>query len=54
MKKDIAIEEIRGTRLKISAKYGHSTRRLIEHYKKMEKKYRNRLFVEDSKHLVKA
>ena len=54
MKKDIAVDEIRDTRSKISAKYGHSTRRLIEHYKKMEKKYRNRLYIDDSKHLVKA
>jgi len=54
MKKDIAVEEIRSARLKISAKYGHSTKRLIDHYKKMEKKYRNRLFIDDSKHLVKA
>lgn len=54
MKKDIAIEEIRDTRSKISAKYGHSTKRLIDHYKKMEKKYRNRLISDDSKHLVKV
>ncbi|MFZ2655663.1 MAG: hypothetical protein WAX69_12095 [Victivallales bacterium] len=54
MKKDIAVQEVRDTRSKISARYGHSTKRLIDHYKKMEKKYSSRLIVDDSRHLVKA
>lgn len=43
MKRDIAIEEIRAVRTKISAKYHHNTRQLLEHYRKMEKKYKGRI-----------
>ncbi len=43
MSKDIAVEEIRAVRTKISAKYHHNTRELLDHYRKMEKKYRNRI-----------
>jgi hypothetical protein len=38
-----AIEEIRKTRHKISAKYHHNTKELLEHYKKLESKYSDRI-----------
>ncbi len=43
MSRDIAIDEIRAVRTKISAKYHHDTRRLLDHYRKMEKNYKDKI-----------
>lgn len=43
MSRDIAVDEIRAVRTKISAKYHHNTRKLLNHYRKMEKKYGDRI-----------
>lgn len=48
MKDDPAIEAIRNTRHEISGRFGHDTKALIEHYKKMQETYADRLFVEPS------
>ena len=48
MKTDPAIECIRATRHKISAKYAHNTRALIAHYQATESKYRKRLIKEST------
>ena len=37
MKPDPAIDEIRATRRKISAQFGHDPRRLMAHYMELEK-----------------
>jgi hypothetical protein len=42
MYKDESIEEVRNTRHQISAEYGHNTKRLLDHYKELEKKYKDR------------
>jgi len=39
-----ATEEIRKTRHDISAKYHHSTKELLEHYKELESKYSDRIY----------
>ena len=43
IKDDPAIEEIREVRHRISAEFGHDTKRLIDHYRELEKKYADRL-----------
>ena len=43
MKKDAAIEEIRAVRHKISKRFGHDTRALLDHYREMEKNYKQRM-----------
>ena len=43
MSKDIAIEEIRAVRRKISAQYGHNTKALLKHYKELEARYKDRI-----------
>ena len=48
MKDDPAIEAIRKTRHEISRRFGHDTKALIEHYKKMQEKYADRLVAEPS------
>lgn len=40
--KDSALDRIREVRHKISAQFGHDTRRLIDHYIEMQKKYADR------------
>ena len=44
MKKDQAIEEIRSIRHKISEQFGHDTKALLDHYKELEKKYKDGVF----------
>ncbi len=39
-----AIDEIRKTRHDISSKYHHNTKELLEHYKKLESKYSDRIY----------
>jgi len=46
MKQDIAIKEIRRVRHKISEKYGHDTKALLDHYKELESKYSSRMLHE--------
>ena len=43
MKTDPAIEEVRKARHRISERYGHDTKALVQHYIAMEKKYKNRM-----------
>jgi hypothetical protein len=43
MKKDPAIEEIRAVRHKISKRFGHNTKALLDHYREMEKEYPDRM-----------
>ena len=43
MKNDPAIESIRKTRQKISEQFGHDTKALIHHYKKMQEQHADRL-----------
>lgn len=40
--KDSALDRVREVRHKISAQFGHDTRRLIDHYIEMQKKYVDR------------
>lgn len=41
--KDPGIDWIREVRHKISAEFGHDTKRLLEHYRELEKKYADRI-----------
>jgi hypothetical protein len=43
MKPDEAIQEIRKVRHEISKRYNHNTKALLDHYKKLEKKYKKRM-----------
>lgn len=43
IEKDIAIERVREVRHMISAEHGHDTKRLIDHYIELQKKYADRL-----------
>ena len=40
---DPGIAWIREVRHKISAEFGHDTKRLLEHYRELEKKYSDRI-----------
>jgi hypothetical protein len=48
MKKDIAIEEIREVRHRISERFGHDTKALLDHYRELEKKYKDRMVTDTS------
>lgn len=37
------IERVREVRHQISAEFGHDTKRMIEHYRELEKKYADRI-----------
>lgn len=41
--KDLGIDWLREVRHKISAEFGHDTKRLLEHYRELEKKYADRI-----------
>ena len=41
MKENEAIKEIRETRKKISARFGHDPKRLVEYYKEKQQKRKN-------------
>ena len=43
MRPDPVIDEIRKIRHDISAEHGHDPRKLVEHYMKLQEKYRDRL-----------
>ena len=43
MKIDKAIAEIRAVRHRISEEYGHDTKALLDHYKKLERDYPGRI-----------
>ena len=45
MNKDEVIEEIRDIRHKISVEYNHNTKKLLDHYKELEKRYKDRLLI---------
>ena len=46
MKKDIAIEEIREVRHRISKRFGHDTAALVDHYRELEKRHPERMLRE--------
>ena len=46
MKKDPLIDEIRAVRHQISSQFGHDTKALSDHYRKLEEKYKERLLKE--------
>ena len=48
MKTDPAIDEIRATRHRISARHGHDPKALVEHYRKLEGKVKARILRERS------
>ena len=43
MKKDKAIEEIRAVRQKISEEYDHDITAFLDHYRELERQYKDRL-----------
>jgi len=43
LKKDPLIDEIRAVRHRISARFGHDTKALLDHYREMEKQYSDRM-----------
>lgn len=52
-KEDPGIAWIREVRHKISAEFGHDTKKLLEHYRELEKKYADRI-VRDFKPVTDA
>ncbi len=46
MKEDIAISEVRASRQRISESHGHDTKRLLDHYREMEKRFNHRIIEE--------
>ena len=54
MKADPPIDEIRAVRHRISARFGHDTKALCDHYRELEGKYRNRMLRDRSEALVTA
>lgn len=49
MKKDIATEEIREVRHRISARFRHDTKALLDHYRELEKRHPERMLREKEK-----
>jgi len=47
MKRDILIDEIRAARHEISARFGHDPQALVDHYRRIQKKYAGRLLREE-------
>lgn len=47
MYNDEAIKEIRKTRHKISGEYDHDTKKLLDHYKELEKRYSKRILTKE-------
>jgi len=43
MKNDPLVDEIRSVRHRISERFGHDTRTLLDHYREMEKQYADRM-----------
>jgi len=43
MGKDILVDEIRAVRHRISERFGHDTKALLDHYREMETRYRDRM-----------
>ena len=43
MKSDPAIDAIRGVRHRISVSVGHDPRKLVEHYRKLQERHRDRV-----------
>lgn len=43
MKNDPTIERIRAVRHQISAEFDHNPRKLVAHYREMEKRYKGRM-----------
>ena len=49
MERDPIIDRIREIRHKISEKYNHDTKKLIQHYQELEKKSTRKFFQKDNK-----
>ncbi len=49
MKRDIAIEEIRETRKKISNEFTDNPKALIRHYQDLEESYKDRMYIKSDK-----
>jgi hypothetical protein len=43
MKADPLLDEIRAVRRRISARFGHDTKALVDHYRELEKQYADRM-----------
>lgn len=43
LKDDIAIERVREVRHRISADHGHESKKIVDYYIEMQKKYENRI-----------
>jgi len=54
MKKDVTIEEIRAVRHRISAQCGHNTKVLLDHYRELEKKCKDRMLPASAQSAVRA
>jgi hypothetical protein len=52
MSSDEAIEEIRKVRQEISEEYGHDTKSLLDHYKELEQKFKDRILSKEK--VIKA
>ena len=48
MKKDPTVERIREVRHQISAEFDHDPKKLMSHYRDMEKKYKGRILKDKS------
>jgi len=54
MRPDPPIDEIRAVRHRISERFGHDTKALCDHYRELEKKYRDRMLRDRSEGVVAA
>lgn len=52
MRPDPPIDEIRAVRHRISERFGHDTKALCDHYRELEKKYRDRMLRDRSEAAV--
>lgn len=46
MSEDPVIDRIRATRHRISERFGHNTKALMDHYRELEEEYRHRMLRE--------
>ena len=50
MRRDAAIDEIRAVRHRISERFGHDTKALLDYYRRLEAKYADRMLGEPVAH----
>ena len=46
MKRDPVVDEVRAVRHRISERFGHDTKALMDHYRQLERQYSNRMLRE--------